>query len=166
MNLFINLSKSFQNSSSRGSKFVTNGSHEWLSKIFSMFQKSIKLRVHHALNFAGWAKENRSDDDIRSFLRANGYDESVVETSVVIMQKFRDRTQRIRILGYRNVRDDEVCKSCTLQREIQQCNLPPKKGFGDRDTVEAERYDLYPSIFSTTSGEIQELRPRGRGFYR
>lgn len=126
----------------------------------------IKIRVHHALNFAQWVKDGRSDDDIRAFLKSNNYDEPTIETSVLILQKFRDPSQKIRVLGYRDVSRDEVCRSCTLQRGVQKCDLPPQKGFADNDETEAYRYDLYPSMFPTTSKEIQQLRPRPRGFFR
>ncbi|MFA5770374.1 MAG: hypothetical protein WC894_02675 [Patescibacteria group bacterium] len=132
-----------------------------------MFKKSIYLRVHHALNFAQWVKEGRSDDELRSFLRSSGYDENAIETSVSILQKFREPNQKVRILGFRDLKNDEVCKNCTTLKIKNNCALPPKEGFGDKDSFEAERYDINPSIFPTKSKEVQQqLRPKWRGFFR
>ncbi len=128
--------------------------------------RPIRLRVHHALNFAQWIQEGRSDDDLRQFLERNGYDENVIEESVRILDRMRNPAQRVRILGYRDVRNDEVCKSCSVKKERDQCFLPPKEGYGDKDTIEAEQYDVYPSIFAYTSEQLQKLRPKRRRFFR
>jgi len=128
--------------------------------------KPIRLRVHHALNFAQWVMEGKSDADLRRFLRENKYDKGVIEVSVKILQQFRNPGQKVRILEFRDVDNDEVCRACEVKKRRLKCNLPPSDRKGDKDAYEAQTYEVYPSALSTTSGEVQRARPRRRGFFR